>query len=104
MDESADLLLWRGIGQPMDSNQFHRITKVLADPRRYEILRVIAGCNEAACANLRSRFPISAATLSHHLRELSNAGLIDVRRQAKFMHIRLRRKTWKAYLAQLSKL
>jgi ArsR family transcriptional regulator len=86
------------------SEQFHRITKALADPRRYEILRQIAGCDEAACSDLRCHFPISAATLSHHIRELSSAGLIDVRREAKFMHIKLRRNVWKAYLSKLSKL
>jgi ArsR family transcriptional regulator, arsenate/arsenite/antimonite-responsive transcriptional repressor len=87
----------------VNSAQFHRISKALADPRRYEILRLIAGSDEAACADLRDRFPITPATLSHHLKELSNAGLIDVRREAKFMHIKLRRKLWKAYLAELSK-
>jgi len=42
--------------------------------------------------------------LSHHIKELSSAGLIDVRREAKFIHVKLRRKTWKAYLRELSKL
>lgn len=88
----------------MESERFHRISKALADPRRYEILRHIAGRDEAACTDLRCHFPISAATMSHHIKELSTAGLIDVRKQAKFMHIKLRRKVWKAYLSQLSKL
>ena len=88
----------------MTSTQFHRISKVLADPRRYKILRQIASCDEAACSVLHSRFPISAATLSHHLKELSNAGLIDTRKEGKFMHIKVRRKVWKAYLDELSKL
>ena len=88
----------------MQSEQFHRITKALADPRRYEILRLIAGRDEAACSDLRCHFPISAATLSHHIKELSTSGLIDVRREAKFMHLKLRRKVWKDYLRELSKL
>jgi len=88
----------------LKSEQFHRITKALADPRRYEILRDIARSDEAACKDLRCHFPISAATLSHHIKELSTAGLIEVRREAKFLHIRLRRKLWKAYLTEPSKL
>ena len=88
----------------MQSDQFHRITKALADPRRYEILQAIASSDEAACSGLRSRFPISAATLSHHLKELSTAGLIEVRREAKFMHIKLLRKVWNAYLRELAKI
>jgi ArsR family transcriptional regulator len=91
-------------GRELRAEQFHRITKALADPRRYEILRHIARGDEAACSDLRCEFPISAATMSHHLKELSNAGLLDIRKEAKFMHIKLRRKVWQAYLAQLSKL
>lgn len=88
----------------LKAEQFHRISKALADPRRYEILRDIARSEEAACSDLRRHFPISAATLSHHIKELSAAGLIEVRREAKFLHIRLRRPLWKAYLSELSKL
>jgi hypothetical protein len=38
------------------------------------------------------------------LKELSNAGLIDMRREARFVHMKLRRKVWREYLAQLSRL
>jgi ArsR family transcriptional regulator, arsenate/arsenite/antimonite-responsive transcriptional repressor len=88
----------------VEPEQIHRISKALADPRRYDILRHIAGHAEAACSDLRCQFPISAATLSHHIKELSGAGLIEVRREAKFMHIKLRRKVWSAYLKELRKL
>jgi ArsR family transcriptional regulator len=88
----------------MDNTQFHRISKALADPRRYELLHRIASCKEVACNDVRCEFPISAATLSHHVKELSNAGLIDIRKDAKFIHMKLRRKVWRQYLAQLRSL
>ena len=88
----------------MEEKQFHRITKALADPRRYELLKRIASADEVACSDMRCHFPISAATLSHHLKELSNAGLIDLRKEAKFVHMKLRRKVWKEYLSQLGRL
>ena len=88
----------------MGSEQFHRISKALSDPRRYEILSRIAGSKELACSDMRCHFPISAATLSHHLKELANAGLIEMRREARFVHLKLRRKVWREYLAQLRKL
>ncbi len=88
----------------MDREQFHKITKALADPRRYEILSRIAGEEELACSDIRCQLPITAATLSHHIKELCNAGLISVRKDSKFMHMRLRRKTWREYLKQLEKL
>jgi ArsR family transcriptional regulator, arsenate/arsenite/antimonite-responsive transcriptional repressor len=89
----------------MNSQQFHRISKALADPRRYEILSRIAKCREElACEDLRSGLPITAATLSHHIKELENASLIDIRRQGQFAHLKLRRKVWQDYLSKLSKL
>ena len=88
----------------MDSRQFHRISKALADPRRYEILSRIAKCKEAACSDMRCALPISAATLSHHLKELASAGLIEMRREGQFAHLKVRRKVWREYLAHLKKL
>jgi len=84
--------------------QFHRISKALADPMRYRILSAIAQQKELACADLRCSLPITAATLSHHLKELNQAGLIDLRKTSKFIHMKLRRRVWKAYLAALARL
>jgi ArsR family transcriptional regulator len=88
----------------LTSEQFNRITKALADPRRFEILQRIADCKEMACNDLKSDLPITPATLSHHIKELSDAGLIELRREGKFMHMQLRRSVWKEYLARLAKL
>jgi ArsR family transcriptional regulator, arsenate/arsenite/antimonite-responsive transcriptional repressor len=67
------------------------ILKALADPRRFELLERIAkaGC-PLGCAQARAALPISAATLSHHIKELETAGLIHVRREGKFHFLTLR--------------
>ena len=67
------------------------ILKALADPRRFELLERIAkaGC-PLGCAQALAALPISAATLSHHIKELESAGLIDVRRDGKFHFLTLR--------------
>ena len=88
----------------MDAKQFRKIAKALADPRRYEILSRIAAAEEVACSDMRCKLPISAATLSHHIKELQKAGLIDLRREARFAHMKLRRKVWRDYLSELNKL
>ena len=88
----------------MTRAQLHRISKALADPMRYQILSRIAAQDELACTDLRCTLPITPATLSHHIKELSQAGLIDVRKNSKFMHMKLRKRLWKDYLATLSKL
>jgi ArsR family transcriptional regulator len=88
----------------MDSDQFHRISKALADSRRFEILELIARApEEAACASLADECPISQATISHHVKELVNAGLIKVRRKAKFCFYQLQRNVWAEYLAEIER-
>jgi ArsR family transcriptional regulator, arsenate/arsenite/antimonite-responsive transcriptional repressor len=67
------------------------ILKALADPRRFQLLERIAraGC-PLGCAEARAALPISAATLSHHIKELETSGLINVRREGKFHFLTLR--------------
>ncbi|MEO8737117.1 MAG: metalloregulator ArsR/SmtB family transcription factor [Edaphobacter sp.] len=81
------------------------IARALADPRRYEILQKIGRYNAAcACGDIRSCLPITPATLSHHMKELENAGLIEARRVGKFVNYTLRRDVLQAYLDRLSKI
>jgi ArsR family transcriptional regulator len=67
------------------------ILKALADPRRFELIEKIAkaGC-PLSCAQICAALPISAATISHHVKELETAGLIEVRREGRFHFLSLR--------------
>jgi len=67
------------------------ILKAIADPRRYELLERVAraGC-PLPCSEVRAALPISAATLSHHVKELQTAGLIEVERDGRFHRLTLR--------------
>jgi ArsR family transcriptional regulator len=85
----------------MDAEQFNRVSRALADPRRMEILERIAQSDELACATLANESDVSQPTISHHLKELSVAGLIKPRREAKFCFYRLDRKVWAEYLAEM---
>lgn len=87
----------------MDREQFARIAKALADPRRFEILETIAGCSEVPCKQIVESFPVSQATISHHLKELATAGLIEVRREAQCSHYRPRHGVLAEYLAEVSR-
>lgn len=73
----------------MTDQEFHRIAKVLADPRRFRVLqRIVAGnSTEVSCQLLLKEFPIAPATMSHHLKELETAGLVESRfdGQCKYM-------------------
>jgi ArsR family transcriptional regulator, arsenate/arsenite/antimonite-responsive transcriptional repressor len=75
----------------LERTQRALILKALADPRRFELLQQIAkaGC-PLGCTQALAALPISAATLSHHVKELETAGLIEVRREGKFAYLSLR--------------
>ena len=88
----------------MDKRQFTRIAKALADPRRFEILQQIAAKDEVSCASVKECHDITPATLSHHLKELESAGLVEVRKQSKYVYVSLDRQAWKGYLKELKKL
>ena len=87
----------------MNKRRFLQITKALGDARRFEIFeRIAADEGEISCIDLRAAIPITRATMSHHVKELATAGLIERRRKSKYMFLRVRRKTWSQYLERMS--
>jgi ArsR family transcriptional regulator len=105
--ESAEPAAPRATAKPARLTRAKRtaILKALADPRRFELLEKIAQANcPLGCAQARAALPISAATLSHHIKELETAGLIEVRREGKFHFLSLRPGVLNALAANLAAL
>ena len=91
----------RGSGDRLEPGQFERIAKALSDPRRFALLEAIGAEAECPFATLCNDFPVSKATISHHLKELVQAGLVDYEREGQFVHITARPDVLKAYTTEL---
>jgi ArsR family transcriptional regulator len=83
----------------MDRKTFLRITKALGDGRRLEILdRIAAAKGEISCVDVRTEIHISKTMMSHHIKELVAAGLIETRRESRYQYLRMQKKAWHEYL------
>jgi ArsR family transcriptional regulator len=85
----------------MTEQQFQRVAKALADGRRFAIYERIASTSELACQRMSECFPVSQATVSHHLKELAGAGLVESRREGQYVFYRALPETLDAYLGEL---
>ena len=85
----------------LSQHAFFRVAKALADTQRGRILERIAAAPELCCSDLVSCFPVSQATVSHHLKELVAAELVDRRKDGQFAYFRFRADIMNAYFDEL---
>lgn len=63
---------------------FQESFKALSDPTRREILNLLRA-GPMSAGEILEHFPITGASLSHHLSVLKNAGLIDDEKKGKYI-------------------
>lgn len=87
----------------MNERSFFKIAKALSDPRRFKVLQEISGRDEISCGGIADLFPISQATVSHHLKVLTEANLIEVRREGQHGYFSARQDVLSAYCREVEK-
>ena len=60
-----------------EQNQLATLLKALAHPARIAILQRILASNTCICGDLVEELGLAQATISQHLKELKNAGIIQ---------------------------
>jgi ArsR family transcriptional regulator, arsenate/arsenite/antimonite-responsive transcriptional repressor len=88
----------------MDRSRIEKISKALADKTRLRIFEAISTCKQMNCGEIVSMRGITPATVSHHLKILSDSGLIVCRREGQFVYSEAVSETIKAYARALTKI
>lgn len=60
-----------------EQNQISTILKALAHPARIAIVEYILSVDSCICNDIVAELPLAQPTVSQHLRELKNAGIIQ---------------------------
>lgn len=74
--------------------------RALGDPTRREILRALRG-GDLAAGEIAARFPMTAASVSHHLGVLRDAGLVSVERDGRNLIYSLETTVFQDFLQEM---
>jgi ArsR family transcriptional regulator, arsenate/arsenite/antimonite-responsive transcriptional repressor len=88
----------------MKLKQIAKIAKALSDETRLQIFSAIAQADEVNCSDICSLQSVGGPSVSHHLKVLSEAGLVDSRRQGQFVYYHALPETLAQFSEQLSHL
>ena len=77
-----------------------RFAKALGHPARITILKYLAQRSECYCGDIQEELPIAQSTVSQHLKELKEAGLIQGEIQTPKVRYCINRENWE-YACQL---
>jgi len=78
--------------QPLDLDDAELLAarfKALADPTRISIVNRLASADECCVCDLTEAFELSQPTISHHLKVLRDAGLVESSRRGTWAYYRL---------------
>jgi ArsR family transcriptional regulator, arsenate/arsenite/antimonite-responsive transcriptional repressor len=76
-----------GLNPSLHADRIVSVAKALAEPLRVQILDVLRRSDQAVCqCELIALFHIKQSLLSHHMRKLTDAGLVSVERRHRWAY------------------
>jgi ArsR family transcriptional regulator len=88
----------------MDTRKIERISRALADATRLRIFEAISAKGDLTCGELVTLRGVTPATISHHLKILMDAELIECEKKGQFVHSRAMPHTIAEYAGALARL
>jgi ArsR family transcriptional regulator, arsenate/arsenite/antimonite-responsive transcriptional repressor len=87
----------------MEDRRFQKVAKALADPRRFGILQTVAASSagKICSGQVGETVSVAQATVSHHLKELTEADLITPKSEGQFKYFTFNFETINEYIAEL---
>lgn len=79
---------------PLDPDDAARLAdrlKAIADPTRLRLLSLVLAADSACICDLTGPVGVSQPTVSHHMKVLVEAGLLDRERRGRWVHYSVRR-------------
>ena len=71
----------------MDTKSLVKIAKALSDPNRLRILQEISQAAQVGCSELFDVAPVSQPSMSHHVKALVEAGLVESNKQGRCVYL-----------------
>lgn len=87
----------------IDYEEPARVFKAFCDPNRLKILDILKSGEHCAC-KLLEIMDLSQSTLSHHMKLLTDAGVVNVRKDGKWSHYSISEAGMQKAIAYLQKL
>jgi ArsR family transcriptional regulator, arsenate/arsenite/antimonite-responsive transcriptional repressor len=88
----------------MNLSQLEKIGKALADETRLRIFEAISANSGIVCGDLVTLQGVTPATISHHLKILLEAGLIQCQKEGQFVRSRVKASAIAQYTSALKRM
>lgn len=89
------------MAEDLSSRDIERIAKALADPHRLRILQALREQQSIICGELEELLALSQPTVSHHVKILTQSGVILAQKDGRTLKLRLNTVTLQAFSEHL---
>lgn len=81
----------------MDYEAYAKIAKALSEPKRVKILDLLS-CDEMCACDILEHFDFTQPTLSHHIKVLTEAGLVTAEKRGTWHHYSINEEVVRQYI------